>query len=465
MAVDFYPHNGVYLFIDFGPNAREVYLIKRKLKELEKASIHAQSFVIQLRNILSGRELTAVFAAHGSLRLELAGEDGEVNSLQIQLAAASNVFVLDSDKKILVSARSSDLDGQKPGDRVGSGQWAVGRKEGNLDSKQAPELHTADRQLHTADRTLSTECEAVHDVTAQTLSEKLDRERQRRDSESLFDELAKEAGKNLSREIAKRRRLVKNLENDLKNHGDAESWKRFGELIIANISSLRREGDSLWVTDYFDPEMREVRVPAGESLPPKELAESYFRKYAKARNGLIAIASRLKIVNAEIQEVENKQANLEAAIESRDLQKVAQFVQVKRRQPDLSKQKKKDDEFKGARKFLSADGYEILVGKKAKDNDHLTFRIAKSMDLWLHAADYPGSHVVIRNPTRKDIPVKTLIEAAQLAAFYSDAREKPKAAVNYTPKKFVNKPKRSAPGLVSLASFKTVLVVPQVPRS
>jgi predicted ribosome quality control (RQC) complex YloA/Tae2 family protein len=102
------------------------------------------------------------------------------------------------------------------------------------------------------------------------------------------------------------------------------------------------------------------------------------------------------------------------------------------------------------------------VGKKAKDNDLLTFRIAKSLDLWLHAADYPGSHVVVRNSTRKEIPHATLVQAAELAAFYSDAREQTKAAVNYTQKKFVNKPRGAAPGLVSLASFKTILVRPQV---
>ncbi|MCA1589333.1 MAG: NFACT RNA binding domain-containing protein [Acidobacteria bacterium] len=105
----------------------------------------------------------------------------------------------------------------------------------------------------------------------------------------------------------------------------------------------------------------------------------------------------------------------------------------------------------------------MLVGKKAKDNDYLTFRMAKSLDTWMHAADYPGSHVVVRNPNRREIPQKTLLEAAQLAAFYSQARRHPKAAVHYTQKKFVNKPRGAAPGLVSLASFKTILVEPKVP--
>ena len=102
------------------------------------------------------------------------------------------------------------------------------------------------------------------------------------------------------------------------------------------------------------------------------------------------------------------------------------------------------------------------LGRKARDNDYLTFRLARSLDTWLHAADYPGSHVVIRNAAKREIPPKTLLEAAQLAAFYSQGKSQVKAAVNYTQKKFVNKRKGFAPGLVSLAKFKTILVEPKV---
>ena len=80
----------------------------------------------------------------------------------------------------------------------------------------------------------------------------------------------------------------------------------------------------------------------------------------------------------------------------------------------------------------------------------------------MHAADYPGSHVIVRNPTRADeIPQQTLLEAAALAAFFSRAREESKVAVHYTLKKFVGKPKGAAAGLVSLSSFKTILVEPK----
>ncbi|HEX8129354.1 MAG TPA: NFACT RNA binding domain-containing protein, partial [Pyrinomonadaceae bacterium] len=116
----------------------------------------------------------------------------------------------------------------------------------------------------------------------------------------------------------------------------------------------------------------------------------------------------------------------------------------------------------GARRYRSSDGYEILVGRAAKDNDQLTFKVARAHDLWLHAADYPGSHVIVRNPARgEDVPHRTVIEAAQLAAHFSQAKRDSKVSVHYTPRKFLSKPKGAAPGLVRMSSFRTLLVEPR----
>jgi predicted ribosome quality control (RQC) complex YloA/Tae2 family protein len=98
----------------------------------------------------------------------------------------------------------------------------------------------------------------------------------------------------------------------------------------------------------------------------------------------------------------------------------------------------------------------------ARDNDRLTFRVARSYDTWMHAADYPGSHVVVRARNRDDqVPHRTLVEAARLAAHFSRARDDAKVAVNYTQRKFISKPKGAAPGLVYLSSFRTLLVEPR----
>jgi predicted ribosome quality control (RQC) complex YloA/Tae2 family protein len=123
--------------------------------------------------------------------------------------------------------------------------------------------------------------------------------------------------------------------------------------------------------------------------------------------------------------------------------------------------RKPEKKIPGTRRYLSSDGFEILVGRAARDNDQLTFKVAKPNDLWLHAADYGGSHVVVRNSTRKEIPHRTIIEAAQLAAQFSQARKDPKVDVHYTQRKFLSKPKGSAPGLVRLSRFKNITVEPK----
>jgi predicted ribosome quality control (RQC) complex YloA/Tae2 family protein len=116
---------------------------------------------------------------------------------------------------------------------------------------------------------------------------------------------------------------------------------------------------------------------------------------------------------------------------------------------------------KPGRRFISTDGFEVLVGRNDRDNDVLTFRVARSLDIWMHAADYPGSHVVISNPSRNPVPQRAITEAAELAAFYSQAKREGKAAVHYTQRKFVSKPPRAKPGLVRLSSFKTIMVQPR----
>ena len=274
--------------------------------------------------------------------------------------------------------------------------------------------------------------------------------------------LAAKARNWFENQIKKGRKLIDNLHGDLERHGDPERWKRYGDLILANARNASRSGDKIIVTDYFDEAAPVIEIDGDANLPLSEIAENYFRSYVKARNGRRAIAERIAIAKAAIDGAMAKLGAIKTAVDNLDEVTLAALTEPRQKIHAKAGKKKVELGFKGARRFVSSDGFEILVGKKAKDNDFLTFRVAKSLDLWLHAADYPGSHVVIRIRGKKLVPDRTLIEAAQLAAFYSDAREQPKAAVNYTPKKFVNKPKRAAPGLVSLASFKTILIEPQV---
>lgn len=114
------------------------------------------------------------------------------------------------------------------------------------------------------------------------------------------------------------------------------------------------------------------------------------------------------------------------------------------------------------RRFLSSDGLDILVGKAASDNDHLTFKIASQDDFWLHVAGTPGSHVILRNPQHLERPPKaSLQEAANLAAFYSKSRDGGRVSVHYTQRRFVSKPSGSPAGQVLLKQFKSVSASPK----
>jgi predicted ribosome quality control (RQC) complex YloA/Tae2 family protein len=443
-AMDFRLADAKFLFISLEPNAPRIYLVKRRLRDLEKLSINSNSFVMFLRKRLAHSVVQSIekFAAERILRFTLLAETelGEnVNySFIAQLTGRSaNLFLLDSRDFILDTLRVPFGEGQEIG------------------MKYAPPLRS-DEKKKTA------EAESFSIGIFETLSEALDNFYLEKEAEKSFQDKTKSAESKLKQEISKREKLVKKLKQDLENHGDAEKWKRYGDLILANLADAVSVDGKLLVVDYFDENVPTIEIEADENDSLTQTAEKFFRRYTKARNAKEEISKRLSISEAEISTLRDKYDRLKAAIEAKDEDILDEFIEIKAEKSPTKLKEKQAENFRGARRFTSSDGFEILVGKASKDNDFLTFRIAKSLDLWLHTADYPGSHVVVRNPSRQEIPPKTLLEAAQLAAFYSNAREQPKVAVHYTQKKFVNKPKGAALGLVSLSSFKTILVEPKI---
>ena len=270
----------------------------------------------------------------------------------------------------------------------------------------------------------------------------------------------------LAREINKRESAIKAIESDRVRFEHAEQLKRYGDLILANLSNARIERTKVIVIDYYDPDQAEIQIDIPEGATLKEAASDYFARYQKARRALAAIASRERDVSHNLDPLRRLLFRLEEeptvdciSEVSKSLEKLLGTTKGTRRDKDKRAKGKGGDPF--GRRFRSSDGYEIVVGRNDRDNDALTFRVARPHDIWLHAADYPGSHAIIRNPTRDAVPHRTITEAAELAGFYSQAKREGKAAVHYAQKKFVSKPPRSKPGLVRLSSFKTILVEPR----
>ena len=445
MAIDFRLSASRYLFIAAEPSAPRIYLIKRRLKDLERSSEHPSPFVLLLKKHLSGATLMSVEQISDdrilSMRFIAPDEvkESAERSLIVQLTGKSaNLFLVNENGLIIGSLVDKDVDGQGIGE-----------------SYEQPKTDRSSLKLDTLT------VEIVPD-DEDSISAALDRVYQEQEADRRFRSVASAAEHELKREISKREKLIGRLDSDLKEHGDAAQWKRYGDLLLANTSTAKRSGEQVTVIDYFDEATPEVEIKVNESDSLTDAAQKYFRKYTKAQNAAGEIERRIAAVEAEIDSLRTKQNRLEQAIAEHD---ESFFAPGKPEKPSHKKREKERSRFTGARQFISSDGFEILVGKKATDNDFLTFRVAGSLDTWLHAADYPGSHVIIRNPNRKEMPQLTLLEAAQLAAFYSSGKSQPKAAVHYTQKKFVNRPKGAAPGLVRLASYKTILVEPTIPAA
>jgi predicted ribosome quality control (RQC) complex YloA/Tae2 family protein len=446
IVIDFRLSDSRYLYINFSPADPRIYLITRRLKDLERSSQNPDAFSQTFRGRTSGGVVSAVRADETEriVEMEIRAE-GDLGAFEnrrilVQLTGRSaNLFITDEHGTILERARRTDGTGQQVGDTF-----------------KPPERKAAPKFTEN-------KSDVAVSKNSNQPSDTLDRFYTDLAEENKFKELTRSALKKTDDEISRRRKLIEKLSSDLEGHGDAEKWKRIGDLLLANTSTARREADKVYITDYFDESLREIAIDADRDQPITELADNHYRRYTKARNAEREITNRIQTISSELQTFERKKAIIEKAVVEKDVDALEIFAG--RRKTDKTKKpgRKTDSSASSTRSFLSSDGFEILVGKKAKDNDILTFKMARSLDTWMHAADYPGSHVVVRNPNRKEIPSRTLLEAAQLAAFYSQGKSQVKAAVHYTQKKFVNKPKGAAPGLVSLASFKTLLVRPGVP--
>jgi predicted ribosome quality control (RQC) complex YloA/Tae2 family protein len=270
----------------------------------------------------------------------------------------------------------------------------------------------------------------------------------------------------LVREIKKRETVAAALVRDRERFEDPDGLKKNGDLLLANLATARADGTKATVVDFFDPQQREIEIEIEEGKPLQQSAANYFSRYQKARRALAAIAHREGELSGQIEPLKTILRELEANPAEEQISKAQLALERRlgRSHQQGSESKNKQNEKRGAiagRRFKTADGYEILVGRNDRENDSITFRESSPQDIWLHAADYPGSHVIIRNPRRKPVPHKAIVEAAELAAFYSQAKQEGKAAVHYTQRKFVSKPPRAKAGLVRLSSFKTVMVEPK----
>ncbi|HEY3580915.1 MAG TPA: NFACT RNA binding domain-containing protein, partial [Pyrinomonadaceae bacterium] len=410
---------GEFLYVNVDPGSPRLYLIRRRVKELERASVPLGAFGQLVRDKLGGRSVTSIEKDVGDRIVRL---NFESLTLVAQLTGrTADLFLLDG----------SEIEGGLRTQIKGIYQPPAAIREIRVEEEFA--------QAH------ASPSEAVDAYYSA-----LDRDRE-------FESRANNVRAQLVKSLRQKEKLKKNLEHDLAGHGDPDEHKRIGDLLLANLATASRAGNKLTLTDYYADGAPLIEIEVDENTSLQDEAARRFRLYGKAKRAREEIAERMVQIDREIAQLHRRLEEIDRIFDEKDEAALAPYVKTK----PAPKPRPKEPEIKGVRRYLSSDGYEVLVGRAARDNDNLTFKIAQPNDLWLHAGDYPGSHVVIRNPTRKEIPHRTIVEAAQLAGKFSQASEDSKVVIHYTPRKFLSKPKGAAPGLVRLNRFKSITVEPK----
>ena len=245
-------------------------------------------------------------------------------------------------------------------------------------------------------------------------------------------------------------------EEELLNADKMEDYRVMGELLTAQLHLVPRGAQQVTLPDYYTGGT--LDIPLDVRLSPAQNAQRYFKRYQKARAAARLAAEQKEKTLSEIRLLEEALVGLESSENEDDLNDVRRMLTeagvIKKTAAERKKQPKSQRQSAPMR-FNAADGTEIAVGKNALQNERLTLS-ARGEDIWLHAKDMPGSHVIIRAEGR-EVSDDTLLTAARLAAFYSKAHGVA-VPVDYTLRKFVKKPSGAPPGFVNYTRQKTLII-------
>lgn len=308
----------------------------------------------------------------------------------------------------------------------------------------------------------------------------------------------------ISNKLEHARKKLQIHQSDCLESENRDQLRIYGELILAGLGQGSESKTEFLTTDYYQDDQPTISIPLQTGLSLTQNAQRYFKLYAKARTRF-ENGSRFALDDQqEILWLETLQNALLMAVEPDDLAAVRQEIveagllgdkhianskgapavsqqpgkpgSRKSRQSKSFQKSKQPNSKKGAprpaallpRQYISSDGLTIQVGRNNLQNDQLTLKTAQKDDIWLHVQKMPGTHVIIRT-SRQIVPEQTLLEAAEIAAWFSKATAaggfgQQKVAVDYCPVSHVRKPAGARPGMVIYDRYQTLMVVPKVPQ-
>jgi predicted ribosome quality control (RQC) complex YloA/Tae2 family protein len=281
-------------------------------------------------------------------------------------------------------------------------------------------------------------------TTAQSVSE-----------EKRIVELVQRGVKRLKRRLGK-------LEDDIGQAADYERYKKIGELLQIHHQHLKKGMKSIQLDDLYDAGQTPIEVELDPALSPAENIEKYFRKYRKGREGLSLLKRRQEISREELESLKEILARLQSNFQAASEQFASEIKSLLPRETSSGESAPRLP----YRECQLSSGLTVFIGRDGVDNDRTTFEYARPWELWFHAQQCPGSHVVMKFPNKSFEPTSAEIEeTAAIAAYHSKARSDSLVPVIYAQRKHVRKPRKAKPGLVTVEREKSILVVPRSQES
>jgi predicted ribosome quality control (RQC) complex YloA/Tae2 family protein len=248
-------------------------------------------------------------------------------------------------------------------------------------------------------------------------------------------------------------------EKELEETYGRERLRQLGDIVTANLHKIVKGQTTLQAEDFYDEEMKVIDIPISPILSPQQNAAKFYKDYARMKNAERELTKQLAIGREELSYLQSVLEELNRASTDAELEEIKQELQSGGYLRADSGKKKMKQAKTAPMRFESTDGFPIYVGKNNRQNEELTFRLARKDDLWLHAQKVHGSHVIIACAGRP-VPDDTVTQAAQLAAHYAESAGGQNIPVDVMPVKQVKKPPNAKPGMVIYHSYRTVIVNP-----
>lgn len=298
---------------------------------------------------------------------------------------------------------------------------------------------------------------AAEEETYTSFSRLLDDFYEKREQAERVKQKGQDLVKTASNGAARLRRKITAQEQELAESKNRDKWRVYGELITANLYRMERGMSRLTAQNYYDPDCADVDIPLDVRLSPQENAAKYFKKYTKAKTAEKYITAQLEKARVELTYLESVLQELTLAESEQD------FNDIRAELTDggylRAKGRKQPQRPSKPREFRSTAGLRILVGRNNRQNDRLTAKDAEKWDIWLHTQRIHGSHVILCTGGAQP-DEQSLLEAASLAAYFSQAQDGTKVPVDFTQVKYVKKPAGARPGMVIYTTYQTMLADP-----